>query len=58
MEDFQLEKFLSACEAARDAGDGYASVTLTFSNYAATDITGTFTVKPRRDQSGLLRRGK
>ena len=57
MEPFQLAEFIDACTAAREAGNGYASVTVIFSNSKLSEIEGRFTLKPRRDQSVLLRGG-
>ncbi len=58
MEGFQLDKFLTACEVVRDAGDGYGEVSIMFTNHSLNEIEGKFTIKPRRDQSALLRGGR
>jgi len=56
MEPYQWYEFLRVCEASRDLGNGYAEVTAIF-RPGAVDIRSQITVKPRPDQSGMLRRG-
>jgi hypothetical protein len=46
-EEFQLQELVEAFEIAREAGRGFAQVTVTFTNYSSVDIDARFTRKPR-----------
>lgn len=56
VEDYQLQELIEVLEAINQAGRGYGRIELVITNHAITDIAGTFTRKPRRNQEGLARR--
>lgn len=54
-EEFQLADLIESLEVAREAGHGFAEVTVRISNYSSVEIAATFTRKPRPSQSDWVR---